>query len=339
MFLLWKSKSTGGFMDYSVSLDEYWTVNKKDTVMAPVIAGASVVDQRTGLAYLYGGMAEGGLLPCGLYAMDLDNLEIQHLYDLDTPGRMNHQMFLTEKGRLLILGGVRQGVICNEILELDPRKGLLRQHSFKEESLFAMQQTAFYQAPYLYVYGGFVQGGRNTDRFFRIHSESFVVEDLSPAGKDARAGMISQVLPENKAFIFSGFSYGDEGPDCHNNYYLYDIKQNLMEKRKCNEVCGRSFAKSFLLPDRKKVIIALGTINGLETSGAFYHYDWEQDRMNRLFIQTLPVERVEPMVFYSEKNRQCHILGGAIPGPEMNPLKEHVILDFNQVPDNAWEFH
>lgn len=326
-------------MNYSVLLDNYWTVKEINSIMSPVVSGASVVDQLAGQAYLYGGLAADGVFPGGLYSMDLDNMEINHHYDLDIPGRMNHQIFLLEKGTLLILGGTRKGHICTDILELDPLKGLLRQHSFAEESLFAMQQTFFFQAPYIYVYGGFIKGGKNSDRFFRIHTESFKVEDLSPMNRDARAGMISQVLPGNKSFIFSGFSYGDERPLCHNNYYLYDIEQNRLEKRECNEVCGRSFAKSFILPERQKVVIGLGTINGMETSGAFYHYDWEQDRMNRLFIQSLPVERVEPLVFYSEKNRQCHILGGTIPGPEISPLKEHVILDFNQVPEDAWDFH
>lgn len=321
-------------VEYKINLDPYWDIRTASKGFIPHAAGASVVDQENNRAYYYGGFAQGGTTPRGLYSMDLDSLEIKHHFDLDLPGRMNHQLLLNESGQLLILGGYYQNQPQNDLLIVHPEKGILQRHVFEEEALFGQQQTAFYQAPYIYVYGGFYR-----DRFFRIHTQSFAVEDLSPKGRDARAGMISQLLPTGKAFIFSGFSYGERGPVCHNNYYLYDPEENQLEQRECNEVCGRTFARSFSMPGQKKILIALGTINGMELSGAFYYYDWEKDHFNRLFIQSLPGERAEPLVFYSEKNRQCHILGGGIPGPEYEFLEEHIILDFNRVPQDAWEFH
>jgi len=338
-----------GFMKYFLELKNYWSkIDIDKSKFLPAGAGAITINKVKNIAYLYGGLNYKMNLKKysnKLYKLDLNNESFELIDELNIKNRFNHKMFYTKNNKLCILGGFNNVnedkplEYCDEILLYDISTKKIENISISPGLMKRGQFTASmnFEENIVYVFGGF-----NNSDFFKIDLSNKCIVNLEPVGDkfNSRAGMISEVLPNGNYFIFSGFNNIDKKSICYNDYYIYNPQKNEITKNECNENVGRTFAKSFVYEDLKKIIIFGGSPNGMEGSGSIYFYDYEKDFFNIAYIQELPKSRVEPFVIFSKQNKKMYVISGLEPdGKNYNNINEIMVLDFNKIDNEAWLGH
>lgn len=333
-------------MNYFIELENYW--NKIDidkNKFLPVGSGAICLNNNENIAYIYGGSDYKNNSNV-LYKFNLDSEKFEIIDELNIKSRINHKMFYTKDNKLCIVGGVnnnnetQQLDYCDDIIIYDLLKKDINIIKTPVNKMKRGQFTAGldFNNNILYIFGGF-----NNSDFFKIDLNTYKIEEIIANGDkiNARAGMISEVLPNGDYFIFSGFDNINGKSICYNDYFIYKPNKNLLVKKECNENIGRSFARSFIYKELKKVIIFGGSLNGMEASGSIFFYDYEKDFFNVAYIQPLPKERVEPMVIFSEKNKKMYVISGLEPTGRSGykVIDEIMVLDFNKLNDEVWLGH
>jgi hypothetical protein len=337
-------------MKYSIELPDYWRKIdlKEQPSFHPVGASATAVNQERNLGYIFGGVDGSNQLNSRLYTFDMDSETIELHDELPIAGRTGHRMFYLPGEKLCIIGGFKStddsaGSVLqyhDEILLYDIKDKTVEAINIPEGMMARGQFTAAFDnhTMLLYIFGGF-----NNDSLYSFDTVSYETRELDPAGDKLtkRAGMISEVLPSGDYFIFSGFQKVNNRSVCHNDYYLYTPSTDRVIQTRCSEQFGRTFAKSFLCPKRDKVLFYGGSYNGMEGSGAIYFYDYKDDCFNRLYVESLPGERVEATVLYSEKNDLLYVIAGLKPDgmKGYHTWNEVMVLDFTLIDEDAWTGH
>lgn len=334
-------------MKITIDLPDYWSSFKLKNFI-PCGSSSSAIDQKNNCAYIFGGTNWKDSSLNYLYKFNLDNENIEIIDELKISSRFNHRIFYTINNKIVIIGGIKNHdkqnysnlEYCNDIIIYDLIKQEIKIINIKNDLLKRGQFTASYyeKENSIYIFGGF-----NRSDLLKFNLNDNSLNEINPLKNilNKRAGMISEVLPNDNLFIFSGFGGYNGKPICYNDYYLYNIIDNTISKKDCNEVVGRTFAKSFHYKKMKKIIIFGGTLNGMESSGSFYFYDYEKDFFNVIHINPLPLDLVEPTLIFSEKNDLLYILGGLIPKNRTDYNVNEIIyrLNFNEVNKDAWLGH
>jgi N-acetylneuraminic acid mutarotase len=331
-------------MKYNLELENYWNKIDIDNVFLPVGSGAGAVNKFENVAYIYGG-SDYKTNNNKLYKFDFNSEKFELLDEILIKNRFNHKMFYIKNNKLCIIGGVNNTnenkpmEYCNDIILYDI---LTKKIKYIEIPIDKMKRGQFtagldFNENIIYVFGGF-----NNSDFFKINLNNEKIDDIKPSGDklNARAGMISEVLPNGNYFIFSGFNDVNKKPICFNDYYIYNPNENKLIRKDCTENIGRTFGKSIINDDIKKLIIFGGSYNGMEVSGSIYFYDYEKDKFNMAYLQPLPKVRVEPIVVFSNKNKKMYIISGLEPtGRNYKKINEIMVLDFNKINEEVWQGH
>lgn len=334
-------------MDYNIKLGDYWQLIETDKYAdySSKAAAAVAVDQVKDLAYIYGGFTNDNQTPGDLHIFNMKTYQIELIDCLENQGRINHKMFLLKNDRLCIIGGVKnindseRPQFCDDLIIYNIKMRKIEDRiSFNGKmKRVQFEATYGYKNNEIYIYGG-----SNTSDFFKISMGDFSITDINPRGDLLlkRTGHVMEYLPDGTIFIFSGFLHENGYSICHNDFSIYDIKADSIVIGGCTEQIGRSFSKAVVDRSKNRVLIAGGTINGMESSGSIYFYDYKEKRFNIVYIDAFP-ERGEPAVFLSDKQKKVFISGGVISkdvtGFEV--LNEIFILDLNKISEASWTGH
>ncbi len=335
--------------EYNIKTADYYDRIEFDEKcpFKPVMGASSCIDKENNVAYLFGGSDYKKYNPVSLFKFDLNNKKFEIIDQLDIKPMINHNIFYS-KNKIYIVGGLnpdfmnRDDYFRNDIIEYDLLEQKMNRLISEDELLKRGRPGVSFDEKRnkIYIYGGF---GKSDFLIFDLKSN--VLKQIVPEGTepDKRAVMAAEMLPDGKLFIFSGFTNTKGCPICYNDYYIYDPDKNQLIKKECNELIGRSAAKSFVYEEENKVIIFGGSPNGMEISRALYFYDINKDVFNIFYMQDLVQERIEPAHFFSEKLKKLYIISGGCPSyknmREYEFLKDIIIVDFNKITNEAWIGH
>lgn len=328
-------------MKYTINLPDYWEIkeiNNKNKEPFPLIASVGACNDDCG--YIFGGEDSDENFYSNLYRFNFNTEKIELIDRLPIRPRAGSEMFVTQDNTIYIVGGFyrnykiekKELIFFNEIIEYRVDSKEIKKNTLPENFKISNFSCCLdYKKLDIYIYGG--DGikkrddgfyGETYSDFYKINIKTNKINKIIPKGDkfDKRSGMTTELLPNNNIFIFSGFYHDGKNPVCFSDYYLYDIKSNVLKRKKCNEFVGRTFAKPILFEDRNFVLLYGGTYNGMELSASFVSYDYIKDVFN-LFLpfEPLPEKRVEPVVLYSKKKRKIYIIGG---GKIISPTKYSV---------------
>jgi hypothetical protein len=327
-------------MKYTVELENYWSmIDITNTPFIPVGGLAACIDQEKDIIYLFGGMGESSEKINGLYKFDLSNNEITKLFNVDINERINHKMYFIGNNKICIVGGYDYKQEAQpktiEIILVDITNSKF--DLFDTGIDFRAQFGSAYDkhSGSVYLYNGF---GKND--FWCIHLLGKQVHKIEINQAESRAGMVCEYLQENKFFIFSGFSKNNEKAKCHNDIIFINTKTNEITKHDLNEPFGRTFSKSVIIEELNKILFYGGSVNGMESSGSLYFYDYKTDLFNVAYIQPLPGERVESAMIYSKNKKKVYIIGGLQPqGRSYKAYGNMMVLDLTLVGNEVWLGH
>lgn len=326
-------------MEYIVELSDYWAQiknNLKDVFIGGCLA--TDIDQTNNIAYLYGGLSLDK--PNNkLYKFDLNSQKINVIATLPIIDRINHKMYLLDSSTLLIVSGTSIDYSnISSTIELYYYNLITHEidvYNTKVPFRGQFSSTINKTACKLYLFGGFERND-----FYEIDLSQRSVTQKYLDSIANRAGAVCEFITPNKIFIFSGFNRNENKSLCLNNYVIINTDDYSYIENELSEPFGRSFAKSCIVPNIKKILIFGGSINGMETSGSLYFYDYEKNVFNIAYLQALPGERVEPAMIYSERNNKVYIIGGLIPDGRMYKFHNSIMsLDLNQLSNDVWLGH
>jgi len=334
--------------EYKIRLPDYYSrieLNEK-CCFKPVVGASACIDKENNIAYIFGGSDFKKYNPLNLFKFDLNTEKFEIIDQLDIKPRINHNIFYSKRNKIYIVGGLnpdfknRDDFFRNEIIEYDLSEKNMKNLISDDELLKRGRPSVSFDEKNenIYIYGGF-----DKSDFLIFDLKSNELKEITPEGVevDKRTIMVSEMLPNGKLFIFSGFTNTKDCPICYNDYYIYDPDDNHLIKKSCNEIIGRSCAKSFVFEEMNKVVFFGGTMNGMEPSAAFYFYDYEKDYFNGLQIQCLPLGIIEPASLFSKKTKKLYIISGGSfkTREEYNILNGIFIVDFNKITNEAWMDH
>jgi N-acetylneuraminic acid mutarotase len=325
-------------MKYELELKDYWSIKtlNDNYDYLPNNGATSAVDLKNNIAYIFGGFNAEHFMSLKLIKFDLNTEEFEIYDELDVELRINHEMHFYNN-KIYIIGGLKylyhnnfemlKEIIIYDIINKNYE--IIEFNSIEVKARYTSFLDSTNESIYLYT-------GTSENNFYKFCLKTKLFEKITPKGKsfNERSGMISQFLPNGKALIFSGFGKDHNNiMSCFNNYYLYDTNQNINEFNYCNEVVGRTFSKSFIIDEYKKVVIYGGSINGMEDSGFLYMFDYEKNKFEPIYVQTLPVNMSNKVVVFSGKSKKMYYFFGTVNNKE---TYEIFILDFNKIPKKNW---
>lgn len=316
----------------SFELEEYWDYELLDE-NSPLLRGsaASCIDQKNSMLFVFGGITNKFTPTSELVVFDISTSKICKNILLPVTPRINHEMYFYDN-KLYIVGGLSytqfgSTKVFDEILIYDLENDEIEKidapnMKFRSSSVLSIEDKK------IYYYGGL-----NCDpQLLNVFDVTTKICDTFILDENIvfKTGSTSICINTDKVLCFSGFTQNNY-PICHSEYVLMDLKNMKFISKKCNEFVGRTFSKAVYIEKYKKVFFMLGTYNGMEVCRSIIYYDIEKDEFNDLYVQGLPFDLNESVVFYCSSKNRIFIYGGF----SMNKIQPYKwSLDLNVLEKN-----